>query len=94
MRLGLLDKELVNKQRFDTVAISIGGSVFHAVALSCEQNSPVMKEKLSKLTNIYKQVIPMRAVGNLDDTSMYEVRSPLFYIRSSCVCVCCFYEWS
>lgn len=75
MRDGLLDKGLVNKQRMDTVAFSIGGALFHAVALSCEQNSPVMKAKLEKVSNIYKQVIPMRSVGNLDDTSMYEVRS-------------------
>lgn len=74
MRRGLLDKALVNKQRMDTVAFSIGGALFHAVALSCEQNSPVMRQKLTKMSNIYKQVIPMRAVGNLDNTSMYEVR--------------------
>lgn len=74
MRRGLLDKALVNKQRMDTVAFSIGGALFHAVALSCEQNSPVMHQKLTKMSNIYKQVIPMRAVGNLDNTSMYEVR--------------------
>jgi hypothetical protein len=73
MRQGLLGKELVNKQRMDTVAFSIGGALFHAVALSCEQNSPIMKAKLSKMSNIYKQVIPMRTVGNLDNTSMYEV---------------------
>lgn len=73
MRDGLLDKRLVNKQRMDTVAFSVGGALFHAVALSCEQNSPVMRAKLEKVSNIYKQVIPMRSVGNLDDTSMYEV---------------------
>jgi hypothetical protein len=74
MREGLLGKSLVNKQRMDTVAFSIGGALFHAVALSCEQNSPIMKAKLSKISNIYKQVIPMRNIGNLDDTSMFEVR--------------------
>lgn len=74
MRRGLLDKALVNKQRMDTVAFSIGGALFHAVGLSCEQNSPIMKAKLSKMSNIYKQHIPMRPVGNLDNTSMYEVR--------------------
>jgi hypothetical protein len=74
MREGLLDKEMVNQQRMDTVAISIGGALFHAVALSCEQNSPIMKHKLAKISNIYKQVIPMRNVANLDSTSMYEVR--------------------
>jgi hypothetical protein len=74
MRDGLLDKEMVNKQRMDTITFSIGGAMFHAVALACEQNSPVMKAKLSKISNIYKQVIPMRNVGNLDSTSMYEVR--------------------
>lgn len=73
MRRGLLDRDLVNKQRMDTIAFSIGGALFHAVALSCEQNSPIMKAKLSKMSNIYKQVIPMRIVGNLDNTSMYEV---------------------
>eukprot|EP00892_Ulva_mutabilis_P005119 jgi/Ulvmu1/297/UM001_0301.1 len=72
MRDGLLAKGLVNVQRMDTVAFSVGGSLFHAVALSCEQNSPVMRAKLEKVSNIYKQVIPMRNVGNLDDTSMYE----------------------
>jgi hypothetical protein len=77
MRRGLLDKSLVNKQRMDTVVFSIGGALFHAVALSCEQNSPVMKAKLSKLSNIYSQVIPMRTIANLDSTSMYEVRSSL-----------------
>lgn len=76
MRDGLLDKQLVNVQRMDTVAFSVGGALFHAVALSCEQNSPVMRAKLQKVSNIYKQVIPMRSVGNLDDTSMYEVRPP------------------
>jgi hypothetical protein len=74
LRKGLLGKEMVNKQRMDTVAFSIGGALFHAVALSCEQNSPIMKSKLSKISNIYKQVIPMRNVGNLDSTSMYEAR--------------------
>lgn len=73
MRDGLLDKGMVNQQRMDTIAFSIGGALFHAVALSCEQNSPVMKHKLAKISNIYKQVIPMRNVGNLDSTSMYEV---------------------
>lgn len=77
MRDGLLDRDLVNQQRMDTVAISIGGALFHAVALSCEQNSPVMKHKLAKISNIYKQVIPMRNVANLDSTSMYEVRAAL-----------------
>ena len=76
MRSGLLAKEMVNKQRMDTVSFNIGGSIFHAVALSCEQNSPVMRIKLSKISNIYKQNIPMRNVGNLDSPSMYEVRPP------------------
>jgi hypothetical protein len=76
MRDGLLDKGMVNQQRMDTIAFSIGGALFHAVALSCEQNSPVMKHKLAKISNIYKQVIPMRNVGNLDSTSMYEVLVP------------------
>ena len=92
LREGLLDKDMVNKQRMDTIVFSIGGAPFHAVALSCEQNSPVMRAKLGKISNIYKQVIPMRNVGNLDATTMYEVRPPS---RTPClVHSACSLRWS
>ena len=83
LRSGLLGKDMVNKQRMDTVAFNIGGSIFHAVALACEQNSPVMKIKLAKISDIYRQNIPMRNVGNLDSPSMYEV-CPLSAMHKAC----------
>lgn len=86
-RKALLDKSMVGRKRMDTVCFIVGGVPFDAVALACEQNSPVLKDLLDNVENIYQEVIPVPVCGNLNDAAMYEVRS------SSCANLDAYARW-
>jgi hypothetical protein len=69
----MLDRSMVGMKRMDTVCFMVGGTPFHAVALACERSSPVLKELLMHVENIYQEVIPLPACGNLVEEAVYEV---------------------
>ena len=68
-----LKRDMVGKRRFDTVRFAVGGATFDAVALACENNSPVLLNLLRSVSNIYEETIAVPNCGNLKDVNMYEV---------------------